>query len=327
MKEKSTTWSNIKKARGPLITIALMICVYLFFNLCSGGSFLTKENLSAIVSHSVVPTFTAFAILFIFTSGMTDLSLGANVLLASNLGALLAKEVGLGYFGLIFGAVAASVAMCLLSTLVCSCLRIPSWISSIGMALIYEGVLLGITSIRYNRNLGVMLPSLGHDFREIGAMPWIAVLWIVGVIAAYIVFNHTKIGIGIRAYGSNISVAKSMGFERAWVLFMGSLVSGIFVGCGSAINMSFSGTVSVVSGLQSFSQLFKPLASYFLALAFQKQFNLPIGVMLSAFFVMSFFNFLTHMSVPTGTWQEVLLGSTVILFGILSQRGNKEIVK
>jgi hypothetical protein len=42
---------------------------------------------------------------------------------------------------------------------------------------------------------------------------------------------------------------------------------------------------------------------------------------------MAIFNFLTLMNVPSGTWQETVLGISVIIFGVLANRNTKEVVK
>ena len=49
--------------------------------------------------------------IFIFTSGIMDLSTGAMMILASNVGGILAVQLGLGYFGLIIGAVATAIGL------------------------------------------------------------------------------------------------------------------------------------------------------------------------------------------------------------------------
>ena len=49
----------------------------------------------------------ALGMMFIFTGGMIDLSIGAQAILAGNVAAVLVEDFGLGYAGLIIGAIVA----------------------------------------------------------------------------------------------------------------------------------------------------------------------------------------------------------------------------
>ena len=48
---------------------------------------------------------------------------------------------------------------------------------------------------------------------------------------------------------------------------------------------------------------------------------------MTCFLIMLIFNVLTLLGVPSGTFQETLLGVIVILFAILSSRNTKGVVK
>jgi ribose transport system permease protein len=49
--------------------------------------------------------------------------------------------------------------------------------------------------------------------------------------------------------------------------------------------------------------------------------------MLSAILFFALYNVLTIMGVPSGTWQDVVLGASIVVFGIFSQRNSKGVVK
>jgi ribose transport system permease protein len=64
-----------------------------------------------------------------------------------------------------------------------------------------------------------------------------------------------------------------------------------------------------------------------LAQILQKKINVIIAVPICGFLMYSVFNILTLLHVPDGTLQEALLAVFIIAFGIIGQRGVKEVVK
>ena len=75
--EKKVSWT-VK-----LIVIVACIAVLFAMNMLTDGKFLQPSNLKTIAVNASVPTFTAWAFVFIFASGFIDLSLGAVIVLAA----------------------------------------------------------------------------------------------------------------------------------------------------------------------------------------------------------------------------------------------------
>ena len=73
--------------------------------------------------------------------------------------------------------------------------------------------------------------------------------------------------------------------------------------------------------------MFNPLAAFLLAKALSNVFNITIGAAVGAFTITAIFNVLTILGVPSGTWQQVMLGACELMCGILSQRKFKGVVK
>lgn len=68
-----------------VLVLAGLLLVFLIVHIAADFRFLTARNLGIIISHAVIPTFVTWGMVFSFTSGMIDLSVGAIVILASNL--------------------------------------------------------------------------------------------------------------------------------------------------------------------------------------------------------------------------------------------------
>lgn len=306
-----------------ILVLAGLLLIFVIIHFATGSRFLTRRNLGIIVSHAVIPTFITWGLIFSFTSGMIDLSIGAIVVLASNFAGILGLKFG--YAGLILGGLAAGVALQALNGLVFLKTKIPPWVAGLGMAMIYESI--GAFYSNAAVRSGGMVVSLGSQLRGLGQLPVNVLMLIPGLIAAYILFCRTSIGLNVRAVGSDLRVTKEMGINPDRAKFLGMLVCGVFIGLGSAINQSYVGQLLPRTGLTTVSTIFQPLTAVLIATSMGAIFNVVIGVVLGAISLSALFNALTLLGVPSGTWQEVVLGALVIAVTVVSMRGEEGVVK
>lgn len=110
-------------------------------------------------------------------------------------------------------------------------------------------------------------------------------------------------------------------------LIIGGIIAGLFFGIAGVVKESVSIFTPAQGGLTSLSTVFQPLAAVLLAKALSKNINRIIAVPISTFIIVVIFNVLTLLGVPSGTFQEFLLGSVVIIFAVFAQRGVKGVVK
>ncbi len=308
-----------------ITTVILLVAIYIIMNVISQGRFITKSNMLAVLSNSVVNAFVVLGFCFIFSMGIIDLSIGAIMILAGNIGGILAVNIGLGYAGLIIGCIASAVVLEVLNLKLVLVTKIPAWIFGLGIAMVYEaiGSIYNVSQIAK----GLQVVSLQNSYRGLGEAPANIIVLFIGIIAAYLIFNHSKVGLGLRAVGSNKEVAGMMGINISGSIIQAGLVGGIFLGVASAVNQSYAGRVVPTTGLNSIATIFIPLAAYLLAITLSKVFNLTIAAAISSFIITSIFNVLTIMGVPSGTWQKVIMGASVVICGILSKRSEKGVVK
>jgi ribose transport system permease protein len=307
------------------LTIAVIVIIYAVLNLVTGGRFLTASNILFVLSASVVTAFVVVAFCFMITMGFMDLSLGAVMILASNAGGILAVNFHLGYFGLFLGSITVAVCLGLINIKLMLISKIPPWVFGLGIAMIYEAVgsIYNSSQIR----IGRQVVSLNAVCRELGNPPWNIIVLAAAIFVAYIIFNKTSTGFGLRAIGSNATIARMMGININKTIILAALCAGFYTGFASAINESYGNRVGTATGLQSISTIFTPLAAYLLAKALENVFNIVIGAVISAVIITSIFNVLTLLGVPSGTWQQVVMGGSVIVCGILSQRKFEGVVK
>ena len=312
-----------KRRTQQILVLAGLLLVFVIIHLATGSRFLTRRNLGIIVSHAVIPTFITWGLIFSFTSGMIDLSIGAIVVLASNLAGILGLKSG--YAGLIVGGLAAGVALQALNGFVFLKTKIPPWVAGLGMAMIYESI--GAFYSNMAVRSGGMVVSLGSQLRSLGQLPYNVLMLVPGLIAVYILFCRTSIGLNVRAVGSDIRVTKEMGIDPNRAKFLGMLVCGLFIGLGSAINQSYVGQLLPRTGLTTVSTIFQPLTAVLIASSMAAIFNVVVGVVIGTISLSALFNALTLLGVPSGTWQEVVLGMLVIAVTIVSMRGEEGVVK
>ncbi|SHH87861.1 ribose transport system permease protein [Sporobacter termitidis DSM 10068] len=305
------------------IVIVAVVVLLLVFNLLAHGKFLEWMNIKIVLANMVYPTFMAWGMCFIFACGYTDMSWGAVVVLAS---------FGVGVFGNMYGLAGALIAGIVIGTslvfinfCVFAFTKIPSWIASLSLAMIYEAA---AVALYVGRSTGSLVEApLDKNLRILGQLPWSMLVLAAGFIIIYFVYNRTIIGFNIRAIGGNTAVSRSLGVNVNKTLLWVGLICGLLIGVTSFLQESYSGITTVKTGLSSIFLIFQPLAIALLADIMQKKVNIVIAVPLCAFLLYSLFNLLTLMHVPSGTLQEALLCAFLIVFAVIGQRGIKGVVK
>lgn len=313
------------KRKSQIIFLCAIAAILIVCDLITKGRFIQAGNIRIILAHSVFYAFVSWGMIFIFTTGITDLSIGATVILAANIGAVCAMDLGMGYAGLIIMTIVSAAILELISVACSVQLKIPSWISGLGMALIYEAVL-SLYANNRAKTAGSNVIAL-NDYRAIGNVPVMLILFIIGFIVVYFLFNRTTIGFNITAVGGNQGVASAMGINKKRTILIGALIGGVIIGVGALIQESYVGKFYSQTGLSSLSSIFRSLAILLLGQSFASIFSMPVGVMICSILVLGLFNFLTMIGVPSGTGQEMCLGALVILCGVISHWKDKGVVK
>jgi ribose transport system permease protein len=293
------------------------------FNVVSGGKFLAWENFKVVISHIGYPAFAAWGLSFLFACGYTDMSVGGVVVLSAF--ASMAAGNAYGFPGVVIAGLAVGTFLIFMNFNIFAFTKIPSWIASISLAMIYEAI--GFYFKTNSATNKVVTTALSRDYRALGQLPWSVILLAVGFVAAYIIYNRTTVGLNIRAIGSNKGVSGAMGISVSRTLMWVGVISGLFIGVAAVVQISYSGLMTVKTGLTSMSMIFQPLAIVLLAQILQKRINITIAIPICSFFIYSIFNLLTILHVPSGTLQEACLGAFLIVFGIMGQRKNKGVVK
>ena len=299
----------------PIIIVIAALALLVVLNVVVDGKFLTFQNFTIILSAATVPAFVAWGFSYLFACGITDLAATASAIVGN----------ALGYVPMFIAAVLVGVLCLAVNMTLFQVTKIPPWIAGLGMTMVYETIAGYYSQVRVSQ--GLRVEGLADEMRVLGRSPAIYIMLVIGFIIAYVTYNKTSIGLNARAVGGNADVAQMMGINTRRALMLGGLMAGFFFGFAGVMKESYAGYVVAQTGLSSLSTVFQPLAAVLLAQALQKHINIAIGIPISTFLIAMIFNILTLMGVPSGTFQEFLLGVIVVVFGITAQRNVKGVVK
>ena len=122
--------------KGYILLLLLVLISWGIFKVISPDNFGSPKNLLSYFEASLLAAVGAVGFYFVMVMGMFDFSIGANIMLSAIVGCVFANRFGLGYFGLVIGAILTGAIVGLINGSFYVKLRIPSMIVTTGLALI-----------------------------------------------------------------------------------------------------------------------------------------------------------------------------------------------
>ena len=307
------------KTKGFVVLILLVVAAWAIFKVITPHNFGSPKNLLSYFEASLMISAGAVGFYFVMVMGMFDFSIGANIMLSSIVGAVLASRFNLGYFGLIGGCILTGAIVGFLNGFFYIKLRIPSMIVTTGLALIYESLASYIA--------GPQSAALPSNLRAFGSMPGNLILAVIAFIVAYMLLNYTKIGTYTYAIGSNEFVAKNMGINVNKYKRLAFIISGAFFGVEAILTISYGSSMVAETGMLSMSRNFYPTMDCFLGLA-MKKYGIPIpAIIIGEFFLQIIYYGFVALGAPTAV-NDVISGLALLIIVTLTTKVSKgEIVK
>jgi len=307
------------KTTGYITLVALVVLSWLIFMILTPGNFGKPANLLSYFEASLMVSAGAVGFFFVMVMGMFDFSIGANIMLSSIVGAVMASRFGLGYPGLILGCIITGALVGTLNGILYVTLRIPSMIVTTGLALIYEAIASYIA--------GGQSATLPSDLRALGSMPGNLILAVIAFVAAYLLLNYTRIGTYTYAIGSDEFVAKNMGINVKKYKVIAFIISGAFFGVEAILTISYGSSMVAETGMLSMSRNFYPTMGCFLGMA-MKKYGIPIqAIIIGEFFLQIIYYGFVALGAPTAI-NDVISGLALLIIVTLTTKVDKgEIVK
>jgi len=193
--------------------------------------FFTSQNVTNILVQGSVLAIIAFGTTFVVLSGELDISMGSVVALVSVVAASVmqsAESIPLGLLvGVLLGAAVGAV-----NGLVVTILRVPSFIATLAMLIIAQGLALGIT----DGSVVAPLPDGVTSVTDDELLGLRLILWItVAVFCVLLFLQRTLFGVRVFAVGGDRDAARLAGVRVDRVRFMCLVISGLTAGIGGVL--------------------------------------------------------------------------------------------
>ncbi|MCP1110519.1 ABC transporter permease [Ohessyouella blattaphilus] len=281
--------------------------VYLIFLIILPQAFGSVKSLYVIFLQTIIPSVMGWGLCFILTSNMWDFSIGAEMVLVAIISAYLGIEYGVVV--LFIAAIVLGLAFHLITGLVYYFLQIPTIVTTIAMALVYEA-----TGALFKGGGGFTLPS---DKTFLGNPPYNIILGVICVVIAYFLYNKTRFGFHVRAIGNGENLVKHIGINVKKVRFFCFLTCGFFVGIAAVLQLCYGGSMVPMQNLASMSIVFKPMMGVFIGMTLSKFCNPIFGVFIGEL-TMSIVTLGMVASGLPATVQNIIIGVFLIIFLIVN---------
>lgn len=301
-------------ARQRLLAFASLVVLIIFFGVAS-PQFLQVDNLVSILQATAVNGVLAIASTFVIITGGIDLSVGTLMTFCAVMTGVVLTNWGMPlYVGIVaaifFGALCGSVSGVLIAKL-----RIPPFISTLGMMMLMKGLALvisgtrpiyfngtpGFTSISQDSLVGTLIPSLPIPNS-------VLILFVLAALAA-VALNKTLFGRYTFALGSNEEAVRLSGVNvDAWKIAVYTAGGAI---CGMAGLVMASRLNSAQPALGQGYELDAIAAVVIGGTSLSGGVGTITGTMIGAFIMSVLVNGLRVMSVEQ-EWQIVVTGVIII---------------
>jgi len=226
---------NINKDVLQVIILSSMLVVIILVAGILKPGFLTAKHLITIVHDTSILGISAIGQTIVILTGGIDLSVGATMLMADAVGAMLLGGenriipilICLG-LGLLIGAInGTGVAF----------LRIPPFIMTLGMMAILTGSI-----FIFAKTCGFASPILRYlSIGKVGNIPILIIIWIFLAMIMTIIMRLTVFGREVYAIGSNPIASYHSGIKNRIVIFFVYVISGIFSAIAGLFLLGYTG--------------------------------------------------------------------------------------
>lgn len=226
--------------------ILLFIALIIIFGSMS-SRFLTFGNFAIVLQQTVVLLVAALGMTFVIVAGSIDLSVGSIVAIAALVSASLSGVIGIWA---IFPAALIGMLAGFVNGIIFARGKVPSFMVTLGTLVAYRGIVLyfmrgapvSITNLDFIRTYS------GRTFN----IPNAAIITLVVVIVAYILFNFTVFGREVRAIGGGERVAILTGIRVDRVKIFIFTISGLLCGLAGLLQSArvYAATAQLGTGLE-----------------------------------------------------------------------------
>ncbi|MDD6155623.1 MAG: sugar ABC transporter permease [Lachnospiraceae bacterium] len=319
--------STSKRIIGTLAIPVIAIVIMEILCLGHGQHIIANsKSFDNFVVYTAIVMITTIALSINLNSGRFDFSLGSMAALSAVIGAKITYALLQGGTGsaplMLLLTVLAGIILGLISGGLYVILRIPPIITSLGVALIYEGILYTITSGKY-----VMAEVQNASLSKfVGTWVYAAIVIVVVLAFVIIVFDHTRFGFEYNALRNGQKVAVNTGIEEVGNAVICYAICGGLMGLVGFFNAARNTNIN--GGLLNFGSIaimFTAFLPMFIGSYIGRFCNEKIGFLLAAI-TMSALNstFAVFSNEVTASVQSII--NAVLLVAFLIYLNNEKLL-
>jgi len=208
-----------------LTSLSLLIGVFIFFAIMSGGRTLSMFNMRSVIDQTVVYIIAGLGCLFVVAQGGTDLSLGTTVGITTVGSTAVVMSFGTPEWVIFPVAIVIGLAQGLLNGFLVAKMKVPSFMVTLAMLLGMRGIML------YIQTFQSMFYFNGPTIRALMRPGIMFTTLAVLVVLFYIILSYTKFGNNCKAIGENEAVAINVGLPvkklKIYAFTLSSLMASI----------------------------------------------------------------------------------------------------
>lgn len=293
--------------------------------LSHGQNIITNaKSFDNFVIYAAIVMITTIALSINLNSGRFDFSLGSMAALSAVIGAKLSDAIlhgGVGSAALMLAlTVVAGAILGLLSGILYVLLRIPPIITSLGVTLIYEGILYTLTSGKY------MMAEVQNASMSGFVGTWVYATFIIIAVLAFsiLLFDHTKFGFDYNALKNGQKVAVNTGIREVGNAVICYMICGGLMGIVGFLNAARNTNIN--GGQLNFGSIaimFTAFLPMFIGSYIGRFSNEKLGFLLAAI-VMSLLNstFAVFSNEVTASMQSIINAVLLVVFLIYLNNEN-----
>lgn len=240
----SSIRSLVKKMNARIIgVISALILTFIVFTILE-PQFISLDNLLEIGVQSTIIAFVALGLTFVIVTGGIDISVGSIVGLTSVICA-----TNLEHWGTlitIFAAVGIGTLLGAFNGAISAIFNLQSFVVTLATLNLFRGLAFLFTQGRPIYNLD---PGFRNFFSaDIGPIPKPILFLIGSTFICYVVLNRTRLGLHLKALGTNADAARRSGVNTRRSQITSFALGGALCGIASLMLMSRIGAAEPISG-------------------------------------------------------------------------------
>lgn len=317
--------STSKRIIGTLAIPVIASIILEALCLSHGQNIITNaKSFDNFVIYAAIVMITTIALSINLNSGRFDFSLGSMAALSAVIGAKLSDAIlhgGVGSAALMLAlTVVAGAILGLLSGILYVLLRIPPIITSLGVTLIYEGILYTLTSGKY------MMDEVQNASMSGFVGTWVYATFIILAVLVFsiLLFDHTKFGFDYNALKNGQKVAVNTGIKEVGNAVICYMICGGLMGIVGFLNAARNTNIN--GGQLNFGSIaimFTAFLPMFIGSYIGRFSNEKLGFLLAAI-VMSLLNstFAVFSNQVTASMQSIINAVLLVVFLIYLNNEN-----